>query len=80
MQILEKKSNNEYSAACIRYYKAKHKNDDNDQEVGIRPNSYFTSSMKYHDKDKLNKPKEKPKIAYENYAKRTEETKMDITE
>jgi DNA primase large subunit len=83
MQILEKKSNYEFSAACIRYYKAKHKNDENDQEIGLRPNSYYNSSIKYYDKN--NKNKEKPKIAYENnkdkdYKKKIEEKeiKMDI--
>lgn len=83
MQILEKKGNNEYSAACIRYYKAKHKNDENDQEVGIRPNSYFSSSLKYY--EKINNKKEKPKIAYEkggnsnvnNNNKKNDEVKMD---
>jgi DNA primase large subunit len=63
MLILEKKSNSEFSAACIRYYKAKHKNDENDQEVGLRPNSYYNSSVKYY--DRINKNKEKVKIAYE---------------
>jgi DNA primase large subunit len=43
--ILEKKRNNEFSVACIRFFEAKHNTIP--EKVGIHPNFYFESYMKY---------------------------------
>lgn len=51
-KIVDKKKNHEFSVACMRYYEAKHPNDDKQEKVGKSPNGYFMSSIKHFGLDK----------------------------
>ena len=65
-KVLEKKRNNEFPMACVRYFEAKFPGVEH-EKVGVHPNHYFISAMKALRK--------KTKIEYEK-GSNTQEKKM----